>query len=395
MPQPLRPPTLKLHKATGQWYVRYAGKCHYLGKHKAAAERQLPAEITKWAAWAQGRTDKRPVNATSRTLGDVALEWLELKATDVGEEAMRDARTFIARFLAAWGHIPCIEVVAPRVNPTAWLNALKSDMKDQGFKPRTINKTIRTAKALLHYGADMGYLPQFNLRQARGLPLGAKRRIDRTIDDVIAFIVTCENADARLYPWLRIAYLTACRPKELVAMMKREGRWEQETAHRGGAVWRCANKVAYRTGDDRYISLTSHALALLREGWSLREAAGVAPNGARQNAVQSQSGLQQYVRTAAQRSPTGGVGGLHFLRHSAATHLGQQGVQAEDIDLALGHWPPGEWRSYAREDWRRSLEVLARVTLPPRGSREESAAVARSASLLSQREGRDLRQQHP
>lgn len=382
MATPLQPPQLKLHKATGQHYVYYAGSRHYLGSDAAEARRRLPAETVKWAQWAQGRSDARPANPTTRTIGDVALEWLELKATDTGESAMRDARTFLARFLAAWGAVPCSAVHPPAVHPAAWLNALKADMKAQGFAARTINKTVRAAKALLNYAADMGYTATYNYRQVKGLDLGERRRIDRPLDDVAAFIAGCERADDRLYPWLRIAYLTACRPKELVRLMLRDGRWEQEPAHNGGGIWRTANKSVRRTGDYRYIALTAQAKALLLEGWSLRAAAGTAPPGARQPAVNSQSGLQQYVRTAARSAfgPRGSEGGMHFLRHSAATHLAQQGAAQEDISLALGHWPPGEWRTYAREDWRRPLEVLGRLALPPRGSTEEAACVARSTS---------------
>lgn len=374
MPSSLHPPTLKLHKATGVFYVYFAGKRHYLGKDKAAAKAQLPALTVRWAAWAQSLTDARPTNPTTRTIGDVALEWLRLKETDTSDDSMRDTRTYLARFLAAWGYVPCSEVHPPRVHPAAWLNALKSDMKDQGFAPRTINKTVRTAKSLLTYAADMGYTSAYSFRQVKGLPLDARRRIDRTPEQVVAFIVACEKADPRLYPWLRLAYLTAARPIELVRMMLAQGQWELESAHGGGAVWRCLNKSVRKTGDFRYISLTAHCKALLLEGWRLR---AMPPKDLRSRGVNSQSALQVAVRSAA-RSP----GGMHFLRHSAATHLAQQGLAPADISLALGHWPPGEWQIYAREDWKRPLEVLARLTLPPRGTPAEAEAIARAEQQL-------------
>jgi len=353
------PPTLKFHKAAGQWYIRYNRTFFYLGTKKSEAENRMPDELTRWARWVASR--KTPARSShERTVSHVATEFLESVGVDVNERAMIYYRGRLIRFLAAWGRVPLARIRPPEVNPLAWLNAMKADMTMAKLRPSTINHDLGAAKRLLQFAMDMHYIPPFNLRSVRKVSQGARPRKDRSLPEVVRFIRTIESADERLYPWARIMYLTACRPIELFRLMRGEGSWEYRSP--GGSVYRTLNKSAKRTGDDRYVVLTPHATDLLLLGWFLRgqhEDAGTA--------WLSQSGFQQAV------GATGVRGGVHFLRHSAASHLRQMGCSVEETQIALGHWPSGAWRNYVTEAWQRPLAVMSKLTLPPPGTAEESA----------------------
>ncbi len=53
----MKAPNLRKH-ATGQWMVKWAGKCRYLGVSEAEARQRYDAEIVAWKAWIAGGSPK-------------------------------------------------------------------------------------------------------------------------------------------------------------------------------------------------------------------------------------------------------------------------------------------------------------------------------------------------
>lgn len=377
--------------------VSYGGTDHYLGHDKAAAQREYARHLAAWADL-RARRASAPSSA-NRTILELAQVFLGIVLTDAGEPAERYYRKHLARFLNLWGAVKAREVRPPEVHPADWLEALKADMTRAGYAPRTILHDLNAAKRLLAWAGDRGHLPALSLRSVRAPALGVLRRIDKRPAEVAAFIDSCKR-DPRLEPWLRLQFLAALRPKELVHLVcslhferltecgqlaslqardqlehfrpvHGEGGngpgWELLKHGRGGGaggrggkkkgaaksgVYRVANKMVRRTQDWRYVVLSASALAELercRPWWT------------------TESGYYQAVwRARGQR------GGPHFLRHSAASDLRLRGAAVAEVQIVLGHWPPGAWRIYAREGWRTPLSIASRLRLP-RGAQSSAS----------------------
>ena len=380
-----RLPKLGLH-ASGNFFIKYNGKNHYLGRDKAEAQRQYIEHIRLWRAG----QDSESLTASMRLVDLAELLEREVEA-ESGPPARRYLHNHLIRFLAAWGNVPAAAIKPPQVTPVAWIKALKADMLLMRYAPRTINHDLGAAKRLIEWAGSMGYIAHYPTRGIKGVPLGARQRHDVPLATFIAQVRRAELFDPRLGPWMRLHFLTACRPAELVRLVHRRGTWEHggpmlemitadgpllrfhDASCLSGSVFRMANKVARRTQDDRYIPLTGEALLWLSRctpAWS------------------TSSGYAQAV-AATQPDPPHHI---HHIRHTAASHLHGEGAAVADIELALGHWPRGAWMNYVRTSWRTPLQIMRSLRLSQPETAWESSPQGRDALDLWQQQSQQQKQ---
>jgi integrase len=386
-----RLPKLGLH-ASGNYFIKYGGQNHYLGRDLAAAQAEYARHLILWRklqtakASTTGRTPERLII-------ELLTEFLDEVGSDAGPNARRHLASHTQRFGAAWGQVPAHRVVLPEVNPITWLRALKSDMLAIGYAPKTINHDLSAGKRFIEWAGVMGYLPAVSTRTIRGVPLGPRKRVDVHLDVLIGQIKRAECFDPRLGPWLRLHFLTGCRPSELVRLVHRQGMWERggpttilptehgelvrfhDAASLHGAVFRMQSKMEKVTRDHRYLCLSPEALYwLARCAAPWKTAAG-------------------YAQAVEATGPDPAHRVFH-IRHTAATHLYSAGVSPAETAIFLGHWPPGAWLNYVREAWRTPLLLAKSLRLAAAEAAWE-ANPRHSADLHRwQREGDQLREQY-
>ncbi len=386
-----RMPKLSLH-ARGQYFVKYGGTFHYLGRELDAAQLEYAKHIILWRKLQSAKASKTG-RTPDRLIIDLLTEFLDEVGADSGHTARRHLASHTQRFGAAMGQVPIKRVVLPDVNPLAWLRALKTEMLNLGYAPKTINHDLSASKRFIEWCGAMGYLPSVSTRTIRGVPLGPRKRIDVHLDVLIGQIKRAECFDPRLGPWMRVHFLTGCRPSELVRLIHRQGMWERggpttivptehgelvrfhDTASLQGAVFQMKSKMEKVTRDHRYVALSPEALF-----WLARCAAP----------WKTAAGYAQAVE-ATRPDPAHRV---FHIRHTSATHLYAAGVSAAETQIFLGHWPPGAWLNYVREAWRTPLLLAKSLRLASAEAAWESNP--RNAADLQrwQREGDQLREQY-
>jgi integrase len=383
-------PKLALH-SRGMYFVKYGGKFHYLGRDLAAAQLEYGRHIIEWRKLQTAKPSKTGTTA-DRLIIELLTEFLDEVGSDSGPTARRHVASHTQRFGAAWGQVPVRRVVLPQVNPLAWLRALKADMVRIGYAPKTINHDLSAGKRFLEWCGAMGYLPAVSTRAIRGVPLGPRKRVDVQLDVLIGQIKRAECFDPRLGPWMRLHFLTGCRPSELVRLIHRQGVWERggpttilstdageiirfhDAASLQGAVFRMKSKMEKVTRDHRYLCLSPEALYWLgRCSAPWKTAAG-------------------YAQAVESTRPDPAHRVFH-IRHTAATHLYSAGVSPAETAIFLGHWPPGAWLNYVREAWRTPLLLARSLRLAAAEAAWESTP--RNAADLQrwQSEGQRLREQ--
>lgn len=273
----------------------------------------------------------------SKVVRSVADELLENIATDSGRNAANSFRMMSRRFLREFGdeHIRRIEL--------QHLQAFKRELKAEGLSPKTINHYLRSAKRILGYAIECGYRPYMPLQAVKDLrvpirpgdkgesPEYVRRYLEGVgvgTDDRIRGLT--ENLKNHLY----LAYLTAMRPSELLRIVADEGEWESE-----GVFVPTVGKTNAASRVPRRIVLTDTARSFLdrcRPHWS------------------DLSAFAQASKKHAGRS-------CHFLRHSAAQAMADNGVAYQEVCVALGHYGrviEANSVHYFRPDWRETVKAL-------------------------------------
>ena len=315
----------------GRYVTRWGGRRHYFGRDEGAAFAQYKRALDKWRRWRERRNEARQVITASTDpdgrLGVVtaADQFLVAKRLERGRNLERYYRKHLKRFLYATAHEVVADISARH------LNALKLDMLQGGFAPKTINHDLIAARAFLRWCYDFLEIPAKPLRSIRTIPLGEPPDRSMTIAEVRTMI---NKAPYPIKPWLVVNYLTAGRPIEVVRLVNDAGRW----AYPG--IYRIENKVGQVTGEPRHLIVSPLAqrwLECCEPVWTR---------------------LDSYS-AAVRRKEACGPGGPHRLRHSAATHLLQAGVARADVDQILGHLPRRVSRTYGRMEWQRLVSIAA------------------------------------
>jgi integrase len=336
----VRQPGLKRH-ASGQYFVMWGGRHHYLGHDLHAAKSGYAEQLKAWAAWRAACITGRAAIAavSSRTVSQLLDTWLGHLTADVSPAARTYYAAQTTRLRDAAGHLPLSGLT------TEILQSLKAGMVASNYSARSINHDLGAIRRFLAWCEDNGHTHRVRLRVIKNARLGVVTPKARTVADATAWIARVGKADPRLLPWLCLAYLTGARPVEVGRMARREGAWWQPTLGQHGAcVYAVANKSARTQHTARYIVLSPEALAWFHAAgphWS------------------TASGYWQAVERA------GGTGGSHFLRSTAWSALRATGLPRDTVQLLLGHSIPGAWRHYEVLAWHTYQPLMARLTLLP------------------------------
>lgn len=321
-----RPPKLRQHKA-GYWFVRWGGKDHYLGRNRETANHKYLTDpilgLPAWTAWrARRNTQRLPPIRSTVTVTDLVARFLEAKAVEGGPDLERYYAKHVKRFAHAYEHARADMIRAKQ------LQALKLELLERGYAPKTVNHDIGAVKALLRWSAGMDYMPILDLRIVRQVPLGEPPDKTIPVGKVRSMV---KQAPGTMAAWLAINYLCLMRPTEVIRVVHGKGTWESAGIFRTVAKSR-VRRIVFSTEALRW-------LAKCEPRWTRLDSYSQAVRG------------------------FFGPGGPHPLRHSAASHLVQLGVDRASVDLLLGHLPSRVSLTYAPIRWRNLRRTAARLTL--------------------------------
>lgn len=321
------PPGLR-RKKNGHYFIRWAGRDHYLGNDRAIAndrylndrEHGLPA----WLNWQSEKAEQRrtrPVR-TAMTVMALADAFLTAKGLEMGDECRSRYAKHLRRFCAAYGLTR-----AANIGP-AQVQCLKDRMIRKGFAPKTVNHDVTSVKTMFKWGAELQILPPVLMSGVKLMSLGEipDRSMSRAM--VVEYL---NSAHGNMRAWLAVTYLCGMRPSETVKLVNGRGEWVER------GVFAMENKARRRCRLARHVLFTAEAF----RWWRLCQ-----PQWTRLDSFSSA------VCTALGEGP-------HRLRHSAATHMLAAQAPRSSVDEWLGHYPKRVSLVYMRPQWQR-LRALGR-----------------------------------
>jgi integrase len=361
------PPKLRQH-VTGVYFCYWNGQEHYFTVDLAESQAMHLASIEEWARWRADRDQQieaaRP-RATDLTVFELAELFMAQKEIEGGKARKRYYKNHLARFVGAYR-----TVRAREIRPIH-LNGLKLDMMaarwtaaeikerrkkhkkvpkdarpgDLKFSPRNIQHDISAVRSLFTWGSGLELIPAVNLDVVTSPEQDPMLAKAYEPEQVWGFIHAMPE---HVGNWLALQYLTLMRPSEVPRLVAREGEWERPWLFRFGK-----SKISWRTKEPRRVVLSDAALSFLR---------ACEPRWSRVDTY-----YQAVYREVAGTDYEGYY--PHPLRHSAATHLGLEGVDRRDIDLLLGHLPGRVSLIYNPVNWadlRRHVVRIAECSWPRR-----------------------------
>lgn len=324
----IRAPSLR-QLPDGRWMTKWGGRKRYFGRDREAARRLFAASLAEWAAWrehvARARTTRPCVE--SPLVEHIARSFIEAKERERGSQLQVYYTKHLGRFVR-WHSQARADSI--RVGD---LEALKQDMLQQ-YAPKTINHDIIAVRALFTWAAEHELIPPVSLRGCRTLALGPPPDKSLTKTQVRTML---RRATPALEPWLVLNYLCAMRPSEVVRVAHGQGDWVEP-----GIFRLDRGKMDLATSLKRHVVFSDQAtwwIERCRPLWSR---------------------LDSYSSATVRACGPGGPG---VLRHSAATHLAQAGVEAAQIALILGHVPSRVSAIYVRPAWQLLRRSAARLAL--------------------------------
>lgn len=323
-----RVPKLRKH-ATGHWFCHWGGRARYFGKDRSKAQGAYLESLEEWAKWRMSRNASRlPPMSKAALVVDIAEKFLVAKQLEGNLDLRRYYTKHLKRFLHAFGPVRA-DVIRVR-----HLQGLKDDMLRAQYAPKTVNHDITAVKTMLAWAVDQEIIPSVSLRGAKCMPLGPPPNKALPIDVVGGMIV---DASEDVRPWLAINYLALMRPSEVIRVVHDQGEWVEP-----GIFRLDRGKIDQKARSARHVVFSDEAL-----GWLA-------------NCRPIWSRLDSYS-SAVRRSC--GPGGPHPLRHSAATHLHQQGADRASIDQLLGHMPSRVSLTYVQILWPPLRQIAALLSL--------------------------------
>src|SRR5690606_10337474 len=105
---PMRVPSLRRHKS-GNYFVRWGGRDHYLGRERVEAQRAYLKALDEWRQWAMARVSIAKPKRHALLI-DVAERFIDAKRTELGRDAERYYRKHLNRFLHLFGEFRANDV---------------------------------------------------------------------------------------------------------------------------------------------------------------------------------------------------------------------------------------------------------------------------------------------
>jgi len=320
----MKPPKLSLHPR-GVYFVKFKGKFTYFSKDKRKSE----VDYLTWvqSVWLPAKNSK-PTGDKEYTVLDMVELYLSWVHQNRAKSLFMSYRSYLRPLVAMAPTLPLRQV------DTQLCEALKQDMVAAGYKPATVNHTLKAIRRMVGWADQQGIV---NVRKPQTMPIATTRqRRSPSSEQTISILLV--RADMQTRIWLSLNYLTCARPSEIVRLAHGDGEWLP-----CGRIFRTRSKVGGRTGYDRFLLFSEEALTWvphLQPRWSTHDSYGKA------------------VRKL-------GMGGPRQLRSAGASHLRAAGVSYKDIRVILGHTEAGAVVHYVEEDFSTVLPFLDRLSVLP------------------------------
>ncbi len=351
-----RPPSYRLHKASGQAVVTIDRKDHYLGVH-GTAESRLRYEklITTWMAGEQPLAREQSSNGW--TVAEVCaqyLRWAEGYYVKDGKETseLHNVKRAIKAVRESYASLP-----AKEFSPLK-LKTVRQRFIDDGLCRSGCNRFTGIVARIFRYAVENELVPADVGHGLEAVKPLARGRCEAPETDPV---LPVEQAaiDATL-PFLsdpyramvKIQLLLACRPGELVAMRPRE-------IDRSQSVWIYKPRLhkTMHKGKDRIIPIGPRARLLLapwlpdepdRFCFPSQRAAHITTAG--------------YCKAIVAACELAGIEpwSPNQLRHSGATRIRQQ-ASLDAAQVILGHSNISMTETYAERNLDAALRIAAEV----------------------------------
>ncbi|QDV36365.1 tyrosine-type recombinase/integrase [Tautonia plasticadhaerens] len=387
---PVRIPSYRLHRPSGQAVVTLAGKDHYLGKHGSTESRQEYRRlVSEWLARPAPGPPPGPAGRPDLTINELLLAyWDHARSYYVKEgrptSEVATIRQALRPVRELYGETPAVDF-----GPLA-LKAVRQAMIDRGWCRGYINKQVNRIRRAFTWAAENELLPVSShqalcsvsgLREGRS---GARERppigpvSDADFERTLSLLPPTVAAMARLQR------LTGMRPQEIVMMRGAE----VDTSDPDCWVYLPGRHKGQHHGRDRVVYLGPRARELLRpfldeepvgylfsprraearrrEGLRARRRSPLTPSQRARapKADPAREAGDHYQVASYRRAIRRACGRLgltvwfpHQLRHAAASEIRRRyGLEASQA--VLGHVELGTTQIYAEVDRSRARQVM-------------------------------------
>jgi len=212
----VRVPSLRT-LADGRWFAKWSGKRRYFGRDESAARKAYARSLQAWAARQDGG-DRARRDTPSRCglVIDLANKFIHAEELERGRQLGDYYRKTLKRFLTHFGI-----VVADRITVRD-VRAIKEEMLDQGYAPKTVNPDITAINVLFNWLGEHGLVPPVSFKGCKPIPLPPPPYQAMSVDEVHAFV---HSVPSTIAAWLAVNYLALARPTEVIRFVCKEGDW--------------------------------------------------------------------------------------------------------------------------------------------------------------------------
>jgi integrase len=353
-----KPPSYRLHRASGQAVCTIARKDNYLGKHGSPESRLRYERLI--SRWMQGGTtpnvepDADPGTVTIAELGAMYLKWAKGHYRKGGKETSE--ATNVKRAIRCLRE--CYAALPTREFSPMKLKVCRDKLVTDGLARSNVNRYVAIITRLIGYGVENELVSGEVWHSLHAVkPLQRGRSEARETDPVLP--VTDEQIDATL-PYLLEPYRTivkaqlllACRPGELVSLTPAD-------IDRSRPIWVYTPRSHKGQHHDktRLIPIGPKA-RLLIQPFLPEFPAQLVFRTARGGPITAEN----YAQTIARACQKAGVAhwSPNMLRHAAATKIREHaGLDAAQV--ILGHSSVSTTQIYAEKNLAAALKIAAEV----------------------------------
>ena len=350
MAKPKKTPGYRLHKPSGQAYVRINGKFHYLGEYGSPESRDRYDELI--ADWLAGHGPDRH----SLTIDELCLRYFKHAKTHYRkngkptseqsciQSALRPLITLFGRTRAA------------EFGPLK-LGQYRDDLISRRFAISTIRKHVGRVRSMFKWAASLEMVHVSVYQALLTLPALQAGRTEAWVPDPVEPVPREHIRRARhdVVPAVRglidFQLLTGARPGEAVSLTLRQ-------IDMSGDVWRYvpeSHKTEHH-GKQRVLFIGPRAQTIVRLFMDTSMDAPVFRHARGRYTIH---GYRWGIRRSCNRQGIE-VWSPNQLRHNAATALRRR-VSIEDVRTVLGHSSAVTSEIYAEKDMRAAADVMRRL----------------------------------
>jgi integrase len=351
----MRVPKYSHHKATGQAYVKLAGKFCYLGKY-GTAESRRKYEKTIGEYLTKGRQEAPTTNSNCVTVEQLYSAYLE-HCREYYQRGGKPTQEYDSHVYlrAKLERIACLSV--DQVTP-ATVSQLRDQWIEVGNSRKFINKSVGRIVRMFKWGVTrelVNVTVWQRLTAIDGLKAGRSKARDfdpvgpADDDD---FEAACKQMPDDVAACFRIQRLIGCRPGEMWIM-------RPDDVDRSGEIWTYVPSIhkTQHHGKQRIIQIGPRAQSLLCP--YLLRAAGSLCFGRPTGTPWDRYSYREALHLACENAEVPTIN-PNQLRHSAGTQVRKEfGLEAAQV--SLGHSSADVTQVYAERDQALAQDVARRI----------------------------------